>query len=73
MSENLKVVRGGGGAPIPPDEDLWTVERVAQFLGLSKDTVYRLAEKGKIPYRRICARLRFIPSEVREWASRGMV
>ena len=73
MSDTLKVVRGGQVEPLPPDENLWTVERVAEFLGLSKDTVYRLAEKGKIPYRRICARLRFIPSEVREWASRGMV
>lgn len=74
MSEaKMTLVKGHSEAPLPPDEDLWDVGRVAQFLGFSRDTVYRLVEKGQIPFRRICARLRFLPAEVRAWASEGKV
>jgi len=67
----MTLVKGQAAVPLPPDEDLWDVGRVAQFLGFSRDTVYRLVEKGEIPFRRICARLRFLPAEVRMWASGG--
>ena len=69
----MTLVKGRAEEPLPPDEDLWDVGRVAKFLGFSRDTVYRLVEKGEIPFRRICARLRFLPTEVRAWASKGKV
>jgi len=69
----ITLVKGQAEAPLPPDEDLWDVARVARFLGFSRDTVYRLVEKGQIPFRRICARLRFLPAEIRAWASEGKV
>lgn len=48
---------------------LWDVHRVAEFLGLSVSWVYRATEAGLLPYRRIGARLRFLPSEIRAWAT----
>jgi len=69
----MKLLARPAEEPMPPDEDLWDVGRVAKFLGFSRDTVYRLVEKGQIPNRRICARLRFLPTEVRAWASKGKV
>lgn len=52
------------------DDDLWDVERAAQYLGMSRHYVYRAAERGELPYRRIGSRLRFVPAELRDWANR---
>jgi len=51
------------------DEDLWKVKRAAQFLNLSPFTVYRWSGDGRIPCRRLGSRLRFVPAELRLWAS----
>ncbi len=53
---------------ISPEDDLWDVGRAARFLGLSRSWVYRTAEAGLLPYRRIASRLRFVPAELRAWA-----
>jgi predicted DNA-binding transcriptional regulator AlpA len=55
-------------AELPPDEDLWNVARAARFLGMSTHWVYRAAERGDLPYRKIGSRLRFLPGELRTWA-----
>lgn len=49
-------------------EPLWTVQQVAAYLQASTSYVYKAAERGEIPCRRIGALLRFVPSSVREWA-----
>ncbi len=49
-------------------EDLWDVARAAQFLGMSTHWVYRAAERGDLPYRKIGARLRFVSTELKVWA-----
>jgi excisionase family DNA binding protein len=64
----MTLVRGQGGVPEPLDEDLWVVERVARFLGMSIHWVYRAAERGEIPYLKIGSRLRFDPATVKAWA-----
>ncbi len=69
--EALKVLDGGAGGVLPPDEDLWDVKRAAQFLGLSVDGVYRAAERGDIPSVRVLNRRRFVPAQLRAWAARG--
>jgi predicted DNA-binding transcriptional regulator AlpA len=51
-------------------ENLWDVARAAGFFGMSKSWVYREAEGGNLPYRRIGGRLRFVPAELRAWADR---
>ena len=50
-----------------PYESLWTVSDAANFLRMSRDWVYRAAERGDLPYRKVGANLRFVPSELRAW------
>lgn len=53
----------------PPLESLLNVKGAARFLGMSADWVYRAAEQGRIPYRKVGSRLRFVPEELQAWAS----
>ena len=48
-------------------ETLMTLEEVAAYLRLSKDTVYRMAQNGKIPAAKVGAQWRFQRQEVDEW------
>jgi len=49
-AEHLTVVPGG--PPDPDDEDLWSVERTARFLGMSVHWIYKAAERGDLPHER---------------------
>ncbi len=52
--------------------DRWlSVEEVAQYLGISKETVYRWLEKKKIPAHRIGKLWKFQLSEVESWVKSG--
>ena len=44
-----------------------TVEEVAEYLGLAKDTVYRKAKSGEIPGARIGRSWRFPQDVIDEW------
>ena len=48
-------------------EKLMTLEEVAEFLRLSKDTVYRMANTGKIPASKVGNQWRFDREEIDEW------
>lgn len=52
-------------------EPWYSVEQIAQHLGISKETIYRWLEKGKIPAHRIGKLWKFKPTEVDEWIVRG--
>lgn len=45
-------------------EQLWTARDVAAYLQVSISWVYRAAEQGTLPSRRIGAMLRFVPTDV---------
>ena len=48
--------------------DSWmTLEEVAQYLKVSKDSIYRLAQKGEIPASKIGNLWRFKKEEIDEW------
>ena len=48
--------------------DSWmTLEEIAQYLKVSKDSIYRLAQKGEIPASKIGNLWRFKKDEVDEW------
>ncbi len=48
--------------------DRWlSVQEIAQYLGISKETVYRWLEKGKIPAHRVGKLWKFKTKEVDEW------
>lgn len=56
------------GPRIDAAEHLWTVRDVAAYLKASTSYVYKAAERGEVPCRRLGALLRFLPTEVRAWA-----
>jgi len=48
--------------------DAWmTLEEVAQYLKVSKDSIYRLAQKGKMPASKIGNLWRFKREEIDKW------
>lgn len=49
-----------------------SVQEIAKYLGISKETVYRWLEKGKIPAHRVGKLWKFKTSEVDEWIVKGM-
>ncbi|MFA6238059.1 MAG: helix-turn-helix domain-containing protein [Bacteriovorax sp.] len=52
--------------------DRWlSVDEVAQYLGISKETLYRWLEKKKIPAHRIGKLWKFQLSEVESWIKSG--
>ena len=48
-------------------DPLVTIEQVATYLQVSKDTVYRLAQAGSLPGAKIGQQWRFRKSEVDTW------
>ncbi len=52
-------------------EPWYSVEQIAQHLGISKETIYRWLEKGKLPAHRIGKLWKFKPSEVDDWVRKG--
>ncbi len=52
-------------------EPWFSVEEIAQHLGVSKETVYRWLEKGQIPAHRLGKLWKFKPSEVDDWIKKG--
>lgn len=48
-------------------DTLMTLEEVAAYLRLSKDTVYRLAHGGKLPASKVGSQCRFRKEDVVEW------
>ena len=50
-----------------PMDALMTIGEVASFLRLSKDTVYRMAQAGKIPASKVGTQWRFRRGEVDTW------
>jgi excisionase family DNA binding protein len=48
-----------------------SVEEVSEHLKISKESVYRWLEKGKIPAHRLGKQWRFKASEVDEWVKSG--
>lgn len=52
--------------------DRWlSVEEIAQYLGISKETVYRWLEKKRIPAHRVGKLWKFKPSEIDDWVKDG--
>ena len=51
--------------------NIWmTLEEVAQYLKVSKDSIYRLAQKGEIPASKIGNLWRFKREDIDEWMKR---
>lgn len=48
-----------------------SVEEIAKHLGVSKETIYRWVEKGKIPSHKVGRQWKFKISEVDQWVTTG--
>lgn len=53
-------------------DDRWlTLPEVAEYLRVSKDLIYRLAQKGKIPASKVGTQWRFKKEKIDEWMEEG--
>jgi len=48
-----------------------SVEQVAEYLSISKESVYRWLEKGSVPAHRVGKLWRFQSDEIDEWVKAG--
>lgn len=48
-------------------EEVMTVDEVARYLRLGRRVVYRLAQEGVLPGRKIANRWRFHPRDIEAW------
>ena len=48
-------------------EEALTVDELAEFLKVSRDTVYRLTQQGKIPGTKVGNQWRFSKARILEW------
>lgn len=48
-------------------EKLLTIEGVAEYLAVSRATIYRLLKAGNIPHKKVNGHYRFKLSEINEW------
>ena len=46
---------------------LLTIEEVAEYLSLSRDTVYRMSQGGKIPATKVGSQWRYDAKEIELW------
>ena len=54
------------------DNEILTIEQAAEFLQLSKRSVYKLLREGKIPGRKILNKWRFEKENLRRWLIKGV-
>lgn len=54
-------------APNLPSDEILTVREVADYLRLGESTIYRLAQEGKIPARKIGGTWRFSRQAIKIW------
>ncbi|MDR3607608.1 MAG: helix-turn-helix domain-containing protein [Oligoflexia bacterium] len=53
-------------------EERWlSVEEIAAHLGVSKETIYRWLDRGKVPAHRVGRLWKFKATEVDQWVVRG--
>jgi len=48
-----------------------SVDQIAEHLGVSKESIYRWLERGRIPAHRVGKLWKFQISEVNDWVRRG--
>ncbi|MHA1304110.1 MAG: helix-turn-helix domain-containing protein [Candidatus Heimdallarchaeaceae archaeon] len=48
-------------------EELLTLEELAKYLKISKPTLYKMVEKGKIPALKIANQWRFKKDDINRW------
>jgi len=49
------------------NDDIMTVDEVAEYLKVSKKSIYRLVKSGKLPAKKVLNKWRFSRDRVKEW------
>ena len=57
--------------PMGEASDIMTIDEVATYLRLGRRAVYRLAQSGELPGRKILNRWRFHLKDVEAWVRQG--
>lgn len=70
MNTTQPTMVGGDRPERQKDDALWTIEDVAGFLNVSRQTVRRRMKAGVLPHIRNGRIIRFVPSDIREWVER---
>ena len=65
------ILTNSKGVMVTESERWLSVEEIAKHLGVSKETIYRWVEKGKIPSHKVGRQWKFKVSEVDEWVVSG--
>ncbi len=50
-----------------PSDDIMTIDGLAEYLKISKSTLYKLVQDGKLPGQKIGKRWRFHKEAIDEW------
>ena len=58
-------------AALPQVERWLSVEEIAEHLGVSRDSIYRWAEHGKMPAHKVGRKWKFWVNEVNDWVRAG--
>ena len=49
------------------EDSYWSVKQAAEYLGISRDTLYRFSREGLIPSYKISRLVKFKKSDLDEW------
>lgn len=49
------------------NNDIMTVDEVAEYLKVSKKSIYRLVKSGELPAKKVLNKWRFSRDRIREW------
>ena len=55
-----------------PADDIMTIEALAEYLKISRSTLYKLVQDGRLPGRKIGKRWRFHKDAIDEWVKHGL-
>jgi len=48
-------------------ENLWSINRLAEYLDVPPATIRDWCYKRKVPFRKVGRHIRFVPSDIEEW------
>jgi excisionase family DNA binding protein len=53
-------------------DEIMTMDELAEYLKISKSTLYKLAQEGKLPGQKVGRHWRFHRSVIDQWLARGV-
>lgn len=58
------------GAPMKP-KDVMTIDELAEYLQVSKSTLYKLVQDGRLPAQKVGKHWRFYTQSINDWMREG--